>query len=164
MRRGLRHIKTHQSLDNVGVMKAVTKHSVEVYDGDSIPEAVVNAFRESGEPPLGATFISLPQDVLMVLTYFTIAAVTGVLTARVRAREKAVRSREERAVALYSLTKDLSSATTQDDVARAAVSNVKKYFRAESAIFLSALDGDFTNAPHPASTYLPVEKELGVPA
>src|SRR5512136_739581 len=65
VRRGLRHIKTHQSLDNVGVMKAVTKHSVEVYDGDSIPEAVVNAFRESGEPPLGATFISLPQDVLM---------------------------------------------------------------------------------------------------
>ena len=65
VRRGLRHIKTHQSLDNVGVMKAVTKHSVEIYDGDSIPEAVVNAFRESAEPPLGATFISLPQDVLM---------------------------------------------------------------------------------------------------
>ena len=65
VRRGLRHIKTHQSLDNVGVMKAVTKHAVEIYDGDSIPEAVVNAFRESGEPPLGATFISLPQDVLM---------------------------------------------------------------------------------------------------
>ena len=65
VRRGLRHIKTHQSLDNVGVMKAVTKHSVEIYDGDSIPEAVVNAFRESSEPPLGATFISLPQDVLM---------------------------------------------------------------------------------------------------
>jgi acetolactate synthase-1/2/3 large subunit len=65
VRRGLRHIKTHQSLDNAGVMKAVTKRSVEIYDGDSIPEAVVNAFRESAEPPLGATFISLPQDVLM---------------------------------------------------------------------------------------------------
>ncbi len=61
----MRHIKTHQSLDNVGVMKAVTKHSVEIYDGDSIPEAVVNAFLASSEPPLGATFISLPQDVLM---------------------------------------------------------------------------------------------------
>jgi acetolactate synthase-1/2/3 large subunit len=65
VRRGMRHIKTHQSLDNVGVMKAVTKHSVEIYDGDSIPEAVVNAFLASSEPPLGATFISLPQDVLM---------------------------------------------------------------------------------------------------
>ena len=65
VRRGLRHIKTHQSLDNVGALKAVTKHSVEIYDGDSIPEAVLNAFLESVEPPLGATFISLPQDVLM---------------------------------------------------------------------------------------------------
>ncbi|MCY2990383.1 MAG: acetolactate synthase AlsS [Planctomycetota bacterium] len=65
VRRGLRHIKTHQSLDNVAVMKAVTKDAVEIYDGDSIPEAVINAFGQSVEPPLGATFISLPQDVLM---------------------------------------------------------------------------------------------------
>jgi len=65
VRRGMRHIKTHQSLNNVSVMKAVTKDSVEIYDGDSIPECIVNAFRQSAEPPLGATFISLPQDVLL---------------------------------------------------------------------------------------------------
>src|SRR5574340_1763367 len=44
VRRGMRHIKTHQSLDNVGVTKAVTKYSVEIYDGDSIPESIANAF------------------------------------------------------------------------------------------------------------------------
>jgi len=65
VRRGMRHIKTHQSLDNVGVLKPVTKDSVEVYDGDSIPEIVVNSFRLSAIAPYGATFISLPQDVLM---------------------------------------------------------------------------------------------------
>ncbi len=65
VRRGMRHIKTHQSLNNVGVMKAVTKNSIEIYDGDSIPESIANAFRQSTEPPLGATFISLPQDVLL---------------------------------------------------------------------------------------------------
>jgi acetolactate synthase I/II/III large subunit len=64
VRRGMRHIKTHQCLDNVGVMQPVTKHAVEVYDGNSIPEVVVNAFRQSAIPPLGASFISLPQDVL----------------------------------------------------------------------------------------------------
>jgi acetolactate synthase-1/2/3 large subunit len=68
VRRGMRHIKTHQSLNNVGVMKAVTKDSVEIYDGDSIPESIANAFRKSTEPPLGATFISLPQDVLLCPT------------------------------------------------------------------------------------------------
>ncbi len=64
VRRGMRHIKTHQCLDNVGVMQPVTKYAVEVYDGNSIPEVVVNAFRQSAMPPLGASFISLPQDVL----------------------------------------------------------------------------------------------------
>jgi acetolactate synthase-1/2/3 large subunit len=64
VRRGMRHIKTHQSLDNVSVMQPVTKYAVEIYDGNSIPEVVVNAFRQSVMPPLGASFISLPQDVL----------------------------------------------------------------------------------------------------
>lgn len=64
VRRGMRHIKTHQSLDNVGVMQPVTKYAVEIYDGNSIPEVVVNAFRMSGMPLMGASFISLPQDVL----------------------------------------------------------------------------------------------------
>jgi two-component system sensor histidine kinase KdpD len=115
-------------------------------------------------PPRYTFVIAMPQDVLMVVTYFTIAAVTGVLTARVRAREKAVRSREERAVALYSITKDLSAAKNQDDVARAAIANIRKFFRADIALFVSALDGDFSHKPHPASTYLPDEKELNVPA
>jgi acetolactate synthase-1/2/3 large subunit len=65
VRRGMRHIKTHQCLDNVGVMQPVTKYAVEVYDGNSIPEVVVNAFRQSITPLLGASFISLPQDVLV---------------------------------------------------------------------------------------------------
>jgi len=65
VRRGMRHIKTHQCLDNVAVMKPVTKYAVEIYDGNIIPEVVANAFRQSMMPPLGATFISLPQDVLM---------------------------------------------------------------------------------------------------
>jgi acetolactate synthase I/II/III large subunit len=64
VRRGMRHMKTHQCLDNVAVMKPVTKYAVEIYDGNTIPEVVVNAFRQSMMPPLGAAFISLPQDVL----------------------------------------------------------------------------------------------------
>ena len=65
VRRGMRHIKTHQSLDNIEVMRAVTKYAAEVNDGNSIPEIVMNAFRQSMIPPYGASFISLPQDVLM---------------------------------------------------------------------------------------------------
>jgi two-component system sensor histidine kinase KdpD len=115
-------------------------------------------------PPRFTFAIAKPQDVLMMMVLFTTATVSGVLTARVRTREKAVRSRENRAVALYTLTNDLSSARNQDDVAVAAVMNVRKFFDVDVALFLSELDGDLINQPHPASTYVPEGKELSVPA
>ena len=115
-------------------------------------------------PPILTFTINKPQDVLMVFAYFAVAAVTGVLTVRIRGREKAVRSREERAVALYSLTNNLSSAKSQEDVVQAAIANFKKFFNADIAVFLSDLEGDFVNKPNPASTFKPSEKELGVAA
>jgi two-component system, OmpR family, sensor histidine kinase KdpD len=113
-------------------------------------------------PPRFTFVVAKGQDILMLVTYFTIAAVTGTLTARIRARERAVRQREERAIALYTLTKDLSSATNQDDVARAAVANFKKFFSAEVAIFLSEPDGDIFTKAHSASSYEVDTKEFNV--
>ncbi len=113
-------------------------------------------------PPRFTFMITHPQDVLMVFTYFAIATITGALTVRVRARERAVRSREERAVALYTLTNSLSSAKDQNGVAEAAVSNISRFFNADVAVFISDLDGDFAPTPNAASTYRPADKELGV--
>jgi two-component system, OmpR family, sensor histidine kinase KdpD len=115
-------------------------------------------------PPRFTFAIAKPQDLLMMMVLFATATVSGVLTARVRTREKAVRSRETRATALYTLTNDLSSAGNQDDVAGAAVLNIRKFFDVDVALFLSELDGDFINRPHASSTYLPDGKELSVPA
>lgn len=113
-------------------------------------------------PPRFTFAIASGQDILMVITFFAIATITGTLTARIRAREKAVRQREERAVALYSLTKDLSGARGQDEVVRAVVSNIKKYFDAEVAVFLSDADGDIFTKAHQASSYETDEKEFSV--
>lgn len=57
--------QVHQSLDNAGLMRAVSKYSVEIASGNAIGETVANAFRaaEGGRP--GAAFISLPQDVMI---------------------------------------------------------------------------------------------------
>ena len=115
-------------------------------------------------PPQFTLSVNMAQDILMLITYFAIATVTGTLTARIRAREKAVRSREERATALYSLTRDLSNAPNQDEVAKAAVANVRKFFTAEVAVFLSDPDGDVFTEAHPASTFTVDEKEFGVAA
>jgi two-component system sensor histidine kinase KdpD len=115
-------------------------------------------------PPHFTFVVARGQDLLMLITYFAIAAVTGTLTARIRARERGVRQREERSTALYTLTKDLSSAATQDDVAQAAVANIKKFFDAEVAVFLSQPDGDIFIKEHSASTYEVGEKEFSVAA
>ncbi len=62
--RRMRLKQTHQSLDNVSILKPVTKSSVEVVVAESIPEVIANAFRTASEARSGATFVSLPQDIL----------------------------------------------------------------------------------------------------
>lgn len=62
--RNMRLKRTHQSMDNVSVLKPVTKSSVEIVTAENIPEAISNAFRIATEPRGGAAFISLPQDIL----------------------------------------------------------------------------------------------------
>jgi len=56
--------RVHQAMDTVSLMKPVTKYSAEVNSSDAISEVVADAFRvaESGRP--GASFISLPMDVM----------------------------------------------------------------------------------------------------
>lgn len=115
-------------------------------------------------PPQFTFYIGLTQDALMFLTYFVIASVTGTLTARIRARERIVIQREVRANALYALTRDLSNARNQDEVAKASVSNIENFFGGEVVIFLSDLSGDLLPQPHSASTFHADSKEFSVPA
>ncbi len=113
-------------------------------------------------PPRFTFSIGNFEDVLLLSSYFIVASVTGVLSARVRKREKTLRQREERTSALFSLTKDLSSAHSQDEVIRSAIANIKKYFDAEAAVILGDPDGEMFPAAHKASTFLPDAKEFGV--
>ncbi|MFA5834387.1 MAG: sensor histidine kinase KdpD [Bacteroidota bacterium] len=115
-------------------------------------------------PPQFTFAIGLTQDILMFLAYFAIAAVTGTLTARIRARERTVRRREEHSSALFSLTKQLTIAKTQDEVADAAVKNISTFFASDVSIFLSQPDGDIFTAAHRASMYAVDEKEFSVAA
>lgn len=115
-------------------------------------------------PPVFTFSIARPVDVLMLGMYFAIAFVTGVLTTRARAQERAVRMREERAVALYTLTGDLTAARSKDEVARAAVANVRRFFDADVVICLGQADGDIFTTAHPESTFQLDEREYAVAA
>ncbi|MFD1472272.1 acetolactate synthase AlsS [Companilactobacillus mishanensis] len=55
---------THQSIPSKELLSSATKDSVEVQDANNISETFANAYQTAMAPKSGATFISLPKDVL----------------------------------------------------------------------------------------------------
>jgi len=56
--------KIHQSMDSVDLCRPVTKYSAEVDSPESISEVLTNAFRSAESDRPGASFISLPMDIM----------------------------------------------------------------------------------------------------
>ena len=86
-------------------------------------------------PPQFTLHIEKAEDILMLIMFFIIALLNGILTSRVRRQEKRIRIREERTNALYQLTRELSMATGIDEVSKIAVRYIQKYFNLDCAIF-----------------------------
>lgn len=55
---------THQSIASKELMTTAVKRSVEVQHADNLSEAFMNAYQTAVAPKAGATFMSLPADVL----------------------------------------------------------------------------------------------------
>lgn len=55
---------THQSMDNAALFKPITKYSAEVQDPENLSEVIANAWRAASSAKQGASFISVPQDVV----------------------------------------------------------------------------------------------------
>lgn len=55
---------THQSMRNAELFAPITKYAAEVQDPDNISEIIANAFRAAQSGKQGASFISIPQDVI----------------------------------------------------------------------------------------------------
>ncbi len=115
-------------------------------------------------PPPGTLSVDRPEDLLMLLTYFVVALVSGTLASRNRLHQHTVRQREERATALYALTKDLSIAASKDGVVKATVASLRRTFNADVTVFLGEPDGDMSATPHPSSSASVDEKEHSVAA
>jgi acetolactate synthase-1/2/3 large subunit len=56
--------RTHQSMDNVGILKPVCKSAVEVDSVLAIAECVANAFRTAESGRAGSAFVSIPMDIM----------------------------------------------------------------------------------------------------
>ena len=87
-------------------------------------------------PPQFTMYVGKPEDMLMLIMFFIIALLNGILTSRIRRQEKKIRIREERTHALYQLTRELTMASGIEEVSRIAFRYIQKYFKLDCAVFL----------------------------
>ena len=87
-------------------------------------------------PPAFTLHVEKPEDVLMLIMFFIIAFINGVLTSRVRRQEKVTREREERTNALYMLTQEISKAKGMDELLEIAVKDIKSHFQLDALFIL----------------------------
>lgn len=110
-------------------------------------------------PPRFTLIIQSTEDAILFGLYFVVAIVLGQLVARIRAQEMAERQREERAMALYHLSRELAQAGTRDEVVWQLTAEVNRVFNAPAAVLLPGRNG---LAAHPDSPLTLTDKEVNV--
>jgi two-component system sensor histidine kinase KdpD len=110
-------------------------------------------------PPRFTFIIQSTEDAILFGLYFVVAIVLGQLVARIRAQEMAERSREERATALYHLSRELAQAGTRDEVVWQLTAEVNRVFNSPAAVLLPSRNG---LATHPDSPLALTDKEENV--
>lgn len=110
-------------------------------------------------PPRFTFYISHLHDFMMFGAYFVIALVIGHLATQLREREQSERRREERATALYRLTRALAASRDLDEALPKALDLIKNVFQADAAVLLRDESG---LSQHPASTFAPSSKDESV--
>jgi len=113
-------------------------------------------------PPVHTFTITSVQDALMFALFFVVALAMGQVTTRLRAQQAAERSREERATALYLLTREIATGRDLSDVLAVAVRQLGQTFGAEVAVLLSDPEEPGLLVPYPFGTLSLAAKELGV--
>jgi two-component system sensor histidine kinase KdpD len=87
-------------------------------------------------PPQFTLHIEKPEEMLMLMMFFIIALLNGILTSRVRRQEEKIRVREGRTHALYQLARELTTKSGIDEVTKTVLKYVQKYFNLDCAIIL----------------------------
>ena len=115
-------------------------------------------------PPRFTFFITSFQDGMMFAMYFVVALVLGQLTARIRAQQSAERQREQRATALYLLTRDLAESLDLAQLLAVVIQQVGNTFRADVALSLPDATQATPVTSYFASSWALSEKEQTVAA
>jgi len=91
-------------------------------------------------PPIFTFEIHAVGDVMMFLTYFVVASVTGFFAHRLRLQQRALRQREAHAQTLYEVLKAMTLARGVDAVVQVALSRIEGLLQGHCAVF--SAEGD----------------------
>jgi two-component system sensor histidine kinase KdpD len=87
-------------------------------------------------PPSFTLHIGETEDTLLLVMFFMVALLNGILTSRIRRQELNARKREERTLALYEISKELLTANGLPEVVLVAEKYFKQYFDINKLFFL----------------------------
>jgi two-component system sensor histidine kinase KdpD len=113
-------------------------------------------------PPSFTLHVDKLEDVLMLMMYFIIALIGGIMTSRVRKQERLTRERELRTNALYQLTKELSIKSGIDEVINTSVKYIRKYSRLECSIILQSGNNVLDKVVKPENSLNLSDPELSI--
>ncbi|MCX6301346.1 MAG: sensor histidine kinase KdpD [Bacteroidia bacterium] len=113
-------------------------------------------------PPSFTLHVDKLEDVLMLMMYFIIALIGGVMTSRVRKQERLTRERELRTNALYQLTRELSMTSGIEEVIRTSVKYIWKYSRLDCSIILQGGNNVLEKIIKPENSIILSEQELSI--
>src|ERR1700736_5594337 len=110
-------------------------------------------------PPRFTFYITHFHDFMMFGAYFVIAIVIGHLATQLREREQSERRREERATALYRLTRALAASRDLDEALPKVLKLIQDSFQADAAVWLR---GESGLSLHPTNSFRPSSKDESV--
>lgn len=126
--------------------------------GPSVLTAVLSvlAFDFFMVPPQLTFAVSDAQYMLTFLGLLAVGLVISTLTVREREQAESARRRETYTAALYDLSRDLTTAVSQDTVMQAAIRHIGELFNCETTVFLP--EGDLLT-PYARSAEFRVEQD-----
>ncbi len=98
-------------------------------------------------PPSFTLQVGETEDTLLLVMFFIVALLNGILTSRIRRQELNAREREERTLALYQLSKELLTAAGLPEIMQVAEKYFKQYFDIKRSDFLWETDGVLNIVP-----------------
>ncbi|MBN9691840.1 MAG: sensor histidine kinase KdpD [Verrucomicrobia bacterium] len=113
-------------------------------------------------PPLYTFRIGSLHDGLMFGMFIVVGLAMGQLTARLRAQERNEREREERATALYLLTRELAECRNLPELLGVVVRQLREVFAAQVAVLLPDSEAPSELLTYPFGTFEVSAKEQSV--